>query len=194
MTEVRRIANAAADDGPVAYETGLLAKLGAGGSQLKNASRDFERFVKTNHNSHLDLCWVPVHFKKASGIGGVEERPIPIFLPHEIVWVLFTYHPRLFERIFINSEEEVLRYWDRVRCEDWFEAHPGRAAVEKRPQCALPLRIHGGDAPVSKGCSGLLLNFGSPLSYAESSFLSVFPLFYVLLRYILECSVENCTW
>ena len=103
----------------------------------------------------------------------------------------FTYNPRLFERIFINSEEEVLRYWGRVRCEDWFEAHPGRAAVEKRPQCALPLRIHGDDAPVSKGCSGLLLSFGSPLSYAESSFLSVFPLFYVLLRYILECSVDK---
>ena len=62
VTEVHRIARAAADDGPVAYETGLLAKLGAGGSQLKNASRDFARFVKPT----ATRTWIYVGYRCTS--------------------------------------------------------------------------------------------------------------------------------
>ena len=92
-----------------------------------------------------------------------------------MLWAVHTYHPELFERIFVNSEDVLLEYWTHARQQPWFDAHPGRQKILEGATRTLPLRLHGDDAPINKATSVLLLSLGSPLSYEESSYLPHVP-------------------
>eukprot|EP00969_Alexandrium_andersonii_P194488 8590731-Alexandrium_andersonii.AAC.1 len=114
-------------------------------------------------------------------------------LPHELIHVLWVQWP-LFRQAFCGKPGDLEAYWTYASREPWFADHPCRQHATQEPARTIPLRLHGDDAPLKKGLvnlSGLCLSFASPLTWAESPKLSVFPIFYLILKGLIAGTEER---
>ena len=86
---------------------------------------------------------------------------IPVILPHELIHFLFLNHTVDFFSRFVGDTglNGFEAYWHRARGQSWLREHPGAHLVEQKPRRCIPLRLHGDEAPVTKGFGMLFINF-----------------------------------
>ena len=188
MKDVGEIAKASADDGTTSTATVQLSKFG---KHKQNSNRDFHRAMQRKFKLMPELAFVGVFFLASTGLGGLVHRPFPMYLPHEMIWMLYTHRFEVFKHTFAPSPESLAAYWEGARLEPWFEDHVGKAAILKSPATVCPMRLHGDDAAVKNDLSGLMMSSSSPLGFGKKTMQSVFPLFYLLLKFLVGETLEK---
>ena len=84
----------------------------------------------------------------------------PVLLPHELVAAIWAAAGKeAFETLFLgeSGRRGLEEFWRRSRREPWFERHPHQSWLRDNPTSCIPVRVHGDDAPVRKGCSILVI-------------------------------------
>ena len=84
--------------------------------------------------------------------GRLQPVQVPILLPHELLHAIYQTSEALFNNAILGgcSSADFAEYWRRVQSEPWFEPHQFRDAVLDSPDKAIPLKVWGDEAPITK--------------------------------------------
>ena len=100
---------------------------------------------------------------------GVRNLNIAMALPVESFGLMAEANWQVFHDTYIVDEKELLRFWDMVADEPWFVSHPFRSQILACPSKAIPVRLHGDDASMTRLHSFLSVNFCSCISVGVST-------------------------
>lgn len=79
--------------------------------------------------------------------GEVEQRSLPMILPHELLGALHSRSHEEFKRRVMGPSNSLGEFWENSRGSEWFESHPFRDDILRSPAESIGLRLHGDDAP-----------------------------------------------
>ena len=166
-----------------------LARLGTSGKHQQNIERDLQPYIrKFGKKMNLDPVAVDVGYHAKEG--GVCFKKVHVFLPHEIIYNLFTFSRVRFQKVFVPSLAELREYWSHAQQEMWFQEHPMKEEIQAAPEEFVPTLLFGDDAPIKKSFSTLIFLFGSPLAWFLPALSSLFPLFVQSLMDVVADSQE----
>ncbi len=149
-----------------------IASLGHHGKYKGNLARDFDNYCqKLELTGHLEpyLLETEIQDHREKIVAGEAA----VFVPHEVAHSLWECDEPEFNRRF--GTDKLSEYWRNAEAHPWFRTHPWKAAIKRRPDRCIPVRIHGDDAPCTKRTQIFVANL-SPVCTSLQSWLSRFLL------------------
>ncbi len=186
---------AAAAEGSRSYLTQSCAKLGD--KKFGNSNRDFRRHAQRRGRPiGLGVTCVSAPFlavRSGEDEVVVADKDVGMLYPHELMHCLFTSYHRWWHTVFVVSAEAMASYWEHARGTEWFRNLPSAVKddIASSHTRWSPLRIHGDDHPVKKALTGMSVNLSCPLSWFVTTVVSIFPVFFLLLKELAEDTVET---
>ena len=98
--------------------------------------------------------------ERNSAAGDFKVHKYNIISPHLLCKKLHSM-PELVERTFVGKEGCLDTFWENASQQPWFLEHPAAQEIAADPSHCIPLRIHGGGAPVTKKSSTPFMTFCS---------------------------------
>lgn len=134
-------------------------------------------------NVELYQASVPILGKDEEG---VRLETYDVALPHEMFAALYEKKPMFMETFVANCPKHVAEYWQNARGQAWFEGHPHKNRAVTGPETAIPLRLHGDDAPFKKHGSMLIVNMMSVVACYLPPEVSKILMFAVPLQFMIK--------
>ena len=163
-SDIQKTCKAVVLDGCSSSSTAELGALGTWGKWSNNVERDLHRHCnKNNLTGSLKPYYCSTTIKDSNG----QHQPaeIPILLPHEMVDAVYNASKLDFEtRLFGEGGRDACAdFWERSREQTWFHRHSARRHILREPSNAVPVRLHGDDAPTFKSTGIFVLQWCSVL-------------------------------
>ena len=167
--EVQGAAEALLRDGVQHPGVKELGALGANGDCPGNVSRDFMRMCRRNGFLEVEPFCEEISIQRPGC--APELWRCPIILPHEIFHAFWSADSTQFQnRFYPGGEQELHKYWHMTRNLPWRLEHGYNSVIERNPECCVPIRLHGDEAPVTKAECLNVLNLSSCVSQLPSMF------------------------